>query len=78
MFIEKKEIQGHYSLREEFLKDLKIRIQAETIRKGDETILYCELIQNIAPIGTKCPCAYNWDGDICHNKCGFIKNVIAL
>ncbi|MCX9013429.1 MAG: hypothetical protein OIN89_01290 [Candidatus Methanoperedens sp.] len=38
MFIEKREIQGYYSLREQFLKDLKIGIQIDSYKKGEKKL----------------------------------------
>ena len=38
MFIEKKEVHGHYSLREQFLKDLKKQIQIDSYKKDEKKL----------------------------------------
>lgn len=38
MFIEKKEIHGYYSLREQFLKDLKKEIQIDSYKKDEKKL----------------------------------------
>lgn len=38
MFIEKKEMQGYYSLREQFLKDLKKEIQIDSYKKDEKKL----------------------------------------
>lgn len=35
MFVEKKELKGHYSLREQFLKDLNKELQAESYKRNE-------------------------------------------
>ena len=38
MFIEKKEMHGYYSLREQFLKDLKTDIQMDSYKKNEKNL----------------------------------------
>ncbi len=38
MFVEEKETSGHYSLREQFLKDLNKELEAESYKKDEHEL----------------------------------------